>query len=259
VWFDDSNAEAKMVAFLEAQLTDGSRPGLTLSGGLSKARTSFLDLGCGNGSLLLALRDAGWRGRMLGVDYSSGSVELARRVARSRAGSAEKGGSGQSSVRLDAQAAAGADAHSAATADIDFEEWNALTGPMETVGFVADFPGWDVVLDKGTFDAISLSDETNAQGRRIAEGYRDRVLACLKTGGAFLVTSCNWTEAELTRWMEGSEVDQRSNSHASADARLRRVAEVQYKRFSFGGVSGQTICTLCFQKVAIPERTRRLS
>ncbi|CAI4218012.1 unnamed protein product [Parascedosporium putredinis] len=79
--------------------------------------------------------------------------------------------------------------------------------------------GWDVVLDKGTFDAICLSDQLDDRGRRICEGYKEKVPTLVRPGGLFVVTSCNWTEEELRAWA-----------------------------FTFGGAKGQTISTLCFRR-----------
>ena len=100
--------------------------------------------------------------------------------------------------------------------------------------------GWDVVHDKGTFDAISLSNETDEQGRRLCEGYRDRVLRLVRDGGIFLVTSCNWTEDELKSWFQTTPTRE--------GRQFSEVGSVGYPTFSFGGTKGQTISTLCFQK-----------
>lgn len=188
---------------------------------LDRQSTSFLDLGCGNGSLLFALREEGWRGRCLGVDYSGESVALARQIARSGA-------------------VAGDD-------EVEFAEWDVLRGDYGTVlgKGQAQEQGWDVVHDKGTFDAVSLSDEADARGRRVSEGYKARVLRLVRPGGLFLVTSCNWTEAELEGWFgEGSAAVEGGGGGGS----FVRVGRVEYPSFSFGGVKGQTISTLCFQK-----------
>lgn len=232
VWFDDSDAEAKLLQFLE-DLAEGGGGGETSTSStepagapappaLDRSTTSFLDLGCGNGSLLFALREEGWRGRCLGVDYSAESVALARQIAASGA-------------------VAGDD-------EVEFAEWDVLRGDYGAVlpgeqGTAQEQPGWDVVHDKGTFDAVSLSDEADARGRRVSEGYKARVLRLVRPGGLFLVTSCNWTEAELEGWFgEGSaEVEGGGGSFV-------RVGRVEYPSFSFGGVKGQTISTLCFQK-----------
>jgi len=50
---------------------------------LSEQR-SILDLGCGRGSLLRALRESGWRGNYCGVDISKQAIRDARRFADQR-------------------------------------------------------------------------------------------------------------------------------------------------------------------------------
>ncbi|KAH6849942.1 S-adenosyl-L-methionine-dependent methyltransferase, partial [Chaetomium sp. MPI-CAGE-AT-0009] len=214
VWFDDADAQAKMVAYLDEHIQEQY--------GHDPLGAAVLDLGCGNGSLLFALRDEGWAGRLLGVDYSARSVELARRVGVSRREGKE----------------------------VEFKVWDVLNGPLSEVEAAAGSTatgeaaaGWDVVLDKGTFDAVSLSGERDGQGRRICEGYGERVLQLLRTGGIFLVTSCNWTEAELRDWFETK------TQPTEAGARLRVAGRIEYPSFSFGGAKGQAISTLCFEKV----------
>ncbi|KAI9811283.1 MAG: hypothetical protein M1832_000930, partial [Thelocarpon impressellum] len=68
VWFAETAAAAKTLAYLAAHAPDGPD-------------TSFLDLGAGNGELLFELRESarwrGGRGRMLGVDYADAAVRLA--------------------------------------------------------------------------------------------------------------------------------------------------------------------------------------
>ncbi|KHO00826.1 uncharacterized protein MAM_01604 [Metarhizium album ARSEF 1941] len=194
-WFEDSDAERKTTRFLGA-----------LAGAPPKATASVLDLGCGNGSMLLALRREGWTGRALGVDYSAKSVALARQVASSSAAAA------------------------AASAAVEFAEWDILGGAYAGVLAGEQAGGWDVVLDKGTFDAVSLA------GRRLCGLYPGRVAPLVREGGILLVTSCNWTEDELADWFAG----------AGCFAVAGRVG---YRSFSFGGVKGQTISTLCFRKL----------
>ena len=229
VWFDDSDAEAKMLSYLsrlsttpssgsdsesdpeEPTSTTTTVPNATSSPPqLDKETTSILDLGCGNGSILHSLRTSGWHGALMGVDYSTLSIALAEQIS----------------------------ATSYPDANIHFHEWDVLNGPLSKVcsAETSTEQGWDVVLDKGTFDAISLAEETDAQGRRIAEGYKGRVLQLLKDQGLFLITSCNWTEEELRAWF----VD---------DGAFEEVGRVRYRTFSFGGVKGQTISTVCFRKV----------
>lgn len=216
VWFDDSDAEAKVIAFLQGdQLPSTTKP------------TSFLDLGCGNGSLLFALRDEGdWDdARFLGIDYSERSIALARHIAAREAQEEEQHQDEKKQK-------------------VEFATWDLLRGDYHD-GVVlsgAQSDGWDVVLDKGTFDAISLSEEKTEQGQRICEIYKARVLPLVKKGGLFLVTSCNWTEEELEGWFgQGSD-------EVEGGASFANVGRVKYPSFSFGGIKGQTISTLCFQK-----------
>lgn len=216
MWFDDSDAEAKLLEFL-ADYTTGEDGTLSLG----KETTSLLDLGCGNGSLLFALRDEDWEGRALGVDYSEKSIALARQIAATRADEEEDD-----------------------NREVEFAVWDVLAGAYDTLLSGDETEGWDVVLDKGTFDAISLSRERDASGLRICEAYKGRVLKLVKPNGVFLVTSCNWTEGELKAWFEeeGETEDENTGNFA-------QVGRVQYPSFSFGGVKGQTISTLCFQRI----------
>ncbi|KAK3987925.1 hypothetical protein QBC44DRAFT_330477 [Cladorrhinum sp. PSN332] len=226
VWFDDSDAENKILEFLTQDL-----PSIVADSSSSlpprKEETSILDLGSGNGSLLFLLRsEGGFTGPLLGVDYSSRSVELSKQIASAR----------QESDELD-------------TANLEFKEWDVLNGDLSVV---SREEGYDLVLDKGTFDAVSLSDELDSRGRRINEGYGERVLRLLKLGGHFLVTSCNWTEVELQKWFEGTEAVGRGGGGGEGnEKRLKMVGRVEYPSFSFGGVKGQAISTLCFEKVIV--------
>ncbi|KFY33020.1 hypothetical protein V494_07839, partial [Pseudogymnoascus sp. VKM F-4513 (FW-928)] len=145
IWFDDSSAEDKLVTLLR---------GSTL--GIDPATTSFLDLGTGNGHLLFRLRDEGvkgeeeeegdsddddeqeedgegegeeeklFKGRMLGTDYSPTSISFARAVASERG---------------------------LVDGAVEFVEWDILNSAPGAVLSGANSDGWDVVLDKGTFDA----------------------------------------------------------------------------------------------------------
>lgn len=56
-----------------------------------------------------------------------------------------------------------------------------------------------IVLDKGTYDAISLNPE-NAQEKRGL--YIDCVNNLMEAGGMYILTSCNWTQAELETHFE---------------------------------------------------------
>ena len=150
--------------------------------------------------MLFALREEGFDGRMVGVDYSSTAVVLARKVARQK------------------------------NTEVEFRQWDVMADEALTEWG----EGFDVVLDKGTFDAISLSEERDCVGKRMYEGYRGRVEGLVNKGGLLLVTSCNWMEEELRAWFEGGE--------------LVWEGRIKYPRYSFGGQTGQTISSVCFKR-----------
>lgn len=205
---------------------------------LNREKTTFLDLGMGNGSMLFALHADGWNGEMLGVDYSPTSVALARRVQAARLSSNGcVDGTIISKIRFRVW-------------DILSDEYSQeiyplLDGQAAEPNWIEK--GWDVVLDKGTFDAISLSGKVDSQGRRIMESYKQRIMPLVRNGGRFLLTSCNWTEDELLKWF--AEPIHSNSSHCeNGSVRFVFTGKVSYPRFIFGGTEGQTITTLCFKK-----------
>ena len=161
--------------------------------------------------MLFLLREEGkFAGRLVGVDYSEASIDLCRQLAIQKGYPLGPGFDGGSSL--------------------EFTAWDIMRIPPRQE-WVESF---DVVLDKGTFDAVSLSGEVDEQGRRICEGYRERVEMLVKKGGYVLVTSCNWTEDELGEWFTGGS--------------LEVYGRVEYPTFKFGGQTGQSVCSVCFKK-----------
>lgn len=185
---------------------------------------------------------------MVGVDYSRQSVELARKLARQ---------------------------YVAATTDHDLSG-TASTEDMisfEVLDLIHDTPdeqpwwpdaaaggGFDLVLDKGTFDAISLSsatvyDPSINKERRICEVYPAKVLGMVRTGGFLLVTSCNWTEDEVVAWFTNADAQTQIQTHPQTGstgpaARFEVYDRIRYPVFEFGGQKGQGVASVCFRKTA---------
>lgn len=198
VWFSDSLAQEKIVNYLSSE--DRT---------LLKHDTTILDLGTGNGEMLFALRENGnFFGKMLGIDYSVQSVELAGRVAEKRG--------------LQHQ--------------VEFRVWDILDSHGESQE-EHELGEWGVVLDKGTFDAVSLSGVPDVEER-----YVRQVEKLVAKGGLVLVTSCNWTEVEVKRWFEGG-------------GQLTYHGRISYPTFRFGGATGQSISTICFKREFSSEGT----
>ncbi|KAI0926109.1 hypothetical protein AcV5_008658 [Taiwanofungus camphoratus] len=152
----------------------------------------ILEIGAGNGNLLFALYDAGYRAdRMCGIDYSADAVKLARAIAQSRHAQDERNADEKNTAK-------GNDVGTEAiTFDVcDFLRDNVPV--LDTMLPPVDGQGgqWDLVLDKGTFDAMALADKDD-EDVAPADGYPSRIARVVKLGGYFLITSCNFTEEEL--------------------------------------------------------------
>lgn len=140
--------------------------------------------------------------RTVGVDYSVKSVELARQLGEQRE-----------------------------MPEIMFEQWDLLG---EEPGDWLD-GGFDVVLDKGTFDAISLMPHDEASPHP-CETYREKVVLLIKPRRYLFITSCNWTKDELISWL------------VPKGGALELLDEAEYPTFTFGGQTGQSVVTLVFRR-----------
>jgi len=170
----------------------------------------ILEVGSGNGTLLLALVEAGYDPhRVTGIDYSLDAVKLARSVAESRG-----------------------------AADISFHACDFLhdDAPPPAHASPDDRQDvWDLLLDKGTYDAIALAKK-DENGHSPAASYPERVARLLKPGGYFLITSCNFTEDEL------------QSNFATPETGLMYHSRIQYPTFTFGGKSGSICSSVAFRK-----------
>ncbi|CAG0903489.1 unnamed protein product, partial [Cyprideis torosa] len=158
---------------------------------LSK-NTAVLDVGCGNGVMLTeGLYPEGFK-NMVGWDYSTAAIDLAKRIS-SNAGATE----------------------------ILFEVRNILEVDL--------LPSFDLIHDKGTFDAISFDSS-----QRVT--YAEKISSLLLPSGRLILTSCNWTEKELKHIFQDASV------------LLEDVGTVAHPSMQFGGQCGQTVSTVVFRK-----------
>jgi hypothetical protein len=166
---------------------------------------------------------------MLGVDYSAASVRLARQIAQTRLSTNEQNSEDEADIE---------EVHAnSSNLEVYFEEYDILNpSPLKH----SPQEGFDTVLDKGTFDAISLSSDVDSSGRRVYESYATQILPLLRENGLFIITSCNWTEDELRAWFEATE--SQGSSHFVFHDRIK------YPTFTFGGKKGQSVVTICFKK-----------
>ena len=186
---------------------------------------------------------------MVGVDYATESVELANRLWKEITTGigpedegkcdGDEGTDGDENDEEEQEGETNREPRpSASTAPIEFYTHNILSPLPSPCPTWLPEGGFDVVLDKGTFDAISLSEETDAKGRRICGDYAGAIKELVKRGGMLLITSCNWTEDELQKWIvqegekDGFEV----------------CGRVPYPRFKFGGVEGQSVVGVAFRR-----------
>lgn len=111
-----------------------------------------LEIGSGNGTLLFGLLEAGYsKGTLKGIDYSADAIKLSQAIAKSRD----------------------------MTDGITFQLCDFLEEELEG--------GWDLILDKGTYDAMALGKK-GEDGHAPNARYPERVARLLKPGGRFLIT-----------------------------------------------------------------------
>jgi len=93
---------------------------------------------------------------------------------------------------------------------------------------IEPFNCFHILCDKGTFDAFLLLKE-NKSDKYIEYLYKK----IHKNGGYFIITSCNNTRTELENYF--------------ANENITLVREIEHKKLTFGGSSGQTQTSLVFK------------
>ncbi|KAG5438398.1 hypothetical protein PCANB_002887 [Pneumocystis canis] len=157
----------------------------------------ILDVGCGNGHFLCILSNRGYNCcTLVGIDYSNTAIELSKTIAREQ---------GINAVVFE-------------TVDI-----------LNPKGY---FNGeWDIVMDKGTFDSVTLNGEVIGD-MRASLLYPSCLKKLIKKGGFLIITSCNWTKEELITEFSRQE--------------FIYYSDIERPIFSFGGSYGSSSSTVIF-------------
>ena len=147
------------------------------------SQPQILEIGSGNGTLLFALHNSGYAASHLtGIDYSQDAVKLARMVARSQNGE-------QVAFHV-------CDFLSELPPPPPPQQQQPQPQPQQAPPASPVLPGqldadvqgpWDLLLDKGTYDAIALG-EKDESGRCPAAVYPVRASKLLRENGYFLIT-----------------------------------------------------------------------
>lgn len=90
---------------------------------------------------------------------------------------------------------------------------------------------FNVCLDKGTFDAISLCPDLPQSEAR--QRYFENVTKLLKEDGIFILTSCNWTAKELVSF---------------AEKHFLFSGVIPTPQFNFGGKSGNLVSIVILRR-----------
>ncbi|KAF9267852.1 S-adenosyl-L-methionine-dependent methyltransferase [Marasmius fiardii PR-910] len=195
IWFGIESVE-KMVQWATENVPPSSEP-------------SVLEIGSGNGTLILALLEENYPAKSLaGIDYSPDAIKLSKLVAATKEGE-----------------------------DVTFEPCDFLKDDPPHLSHMdkTKTDVWDLLLDKGTYDAIALGNK-DEQGYSPAIHYPSRAARLIRPGGFFLITSCNFTEEELKADFISEEIG------------LKYHSRIQHPTYTFGGKSGSICCSVAFQK-----------
>lgn len=138
---------------------------------------------------------------LMGIDYSLNAIELSKCIAADQ------------------------------DLDIEYAVLDLLSD--ENISEVLGERQFNIVHDKGTYDAVSLHPNDPSSKR---QAYIHNVHNLLADDGLFILTSCNWTEDEL---------------HESFAGRFLKYKIIPTPTFQFGGKTGSVITQIVFKKVKV--------
>lgn len=165
-------------------------------------------MGCGNGFILSQLATRHSFLNLLGIDYSPKAIDFCRQLYQSTAPA------------------------------IQFKVVDILSDSSSDSSSSSSFPACDVLVDKGTYDAIALMPDGDlAANRRL---YRSFVLNHLNLNGHLVIMSCNFTRGELCRFL--------LLQLPSPAGDLTLVHEFATPKLSFGGKVGSQVTGLVLKR-----------
>jgi SAM-dependent methyltransferase len=165
---------------------------------LPRGPLRILECGSGNGTLLLSFLTSpsseAQKFSLTGIDYSPLAADLAAGVEKTRREQISNGDYPDDSDSDHSEDEA--ESRGVVVNSVPPVEWRCEDLLRDEIA-----EKWDLVLDKGTFDALCLSDEPvqEAEGRPPSLVYPERIARLVQKGGFFLITSCNFTEEEVKR------------------------------------------------------------
>jgi SAM-dependent methyltransferase len=163
---------------------------------LPRGPLRILECGSGNGTLLLSFLTSpsseAQKFSLTGIDYSPLAADLAAGVEKTRREQISNGDYPDDSDSDHSED----ESRGVVVNSVPPVEWRCGDLLRDEIA-----EKWDLVLDKGTFDALCLSDEPvqEAEGRPPSLVYPERIARLVQKGGFFLITSCNFTEEEVKR------------------------------------------------------------
>ncbi|KAK8387559.1 hypothetical protein O3P69_018239 [Scylla paramamosain] len=161
---------------------------------LITTQSSIIDIGCGNGAFLLNLAAEGFTS-LHGIDYSQKAVELAQAIAAQK------------------------------EMNISYKKVDLVNCNEESLAIE-----YDVCHDKGTYDAVSLCPDDPSSKRA---AYMKAIHRMTRKNGLFIITSCNWTQEELSEQFSDYFI-------------VEHI--IPMPTFMFGGKVGSRVSSVVFKK-----------
>lgn len=158
----------------------------------------IVTLGCGNGMMLVELARENYT-QLTGIDYSPNAIELSKCIAADQ------------------------------DLNIEYKVLDLLDSA--NISAVLGDRQFDVVHDKGTYDAVSIHPDDPSSKRN---AYINNVHKMTAVNGLLILTSCNWTEDELCSCLADKFVKYKS---------------IPTPMFRFGGKTGSVVTQIVFKKV----------